>query len=116
VDVGGGDGDGERYAFLVDQQEVLDARPTAVRGVGPLRSLPPFCRYAIGVEARSRPVDPTGEAELVEQDAVQPVPDARPLPVPQAPPAGHAAAEDQLLGEHAPRYAAPQHDSQVLSF
>jgi hypothetical protein len=62
------------------------------------------------VDGRSGPVDLVVVAQPVQQPMVQGLPHPGLLPVPQPPPAGHAAAAAQLLGrEQPPGHPGPQH-------
>ncbi len=109
-------------------------RPTALPPVGGLAGRPPhgasnpvcrdpsdsgrspgplFGRHAGRVEGRPGPLDGVAAAQLVEQDLVEPAPDAGLLPVAQPPPAGHATAAAHLLGQRLPRQAGAQ-DEEVL--
>jgi hypothetical protein len=62
------------------------------------------------IEHRSRPIEAIGRLALGQQRVVQLVPDARLLPIPQATPACHAAAEADLLRNHRPGNAGSQHE------
>jgi hypothetical protein len=70
-------------------------------GLGPVFSPRSDGPEAGGVGRGARAVDPAGGVEPVEQQGVELVPDAGALPVAQAAPAGHSAAE--LPGELLPR-------------
>jgi len=53
-------------------------------------------------------------AQAVQQCLVQPTPDALDLPLPQAPPAGHATAEAQLLRQVFPSDAGHQDEEDAV--
>lgn len=61
-----------------------------------------------------REVEPAGLAKLGEQEFVQPLPDARLLPVAQATPAGHARAEAELLRQPLPSDAGREHEQDSI--
>src|SRR6185503_14559547 len=61
------------------------------------------------IDGGARPVDSIVGLKLGEQRLVQSLPDSRGLPVPKAPPAGHAAAAAKFLGQVFPRDAGLEH-------
>ncbi len=73
---------------------------------GSARSLrPPFGGKRGAVGCCPAPVDRVGLAQPVEQNAVQPRPDTRRLPVAQPAPAGHPRPAAHLLGQVLPEMA-----------
>src|SRR3954453_15215126 len=80
------------------------ARPRSV-GLGRVSS-PPFGGHARTVHASPAPIDDTGPAQAVEQDAMQLFPDTGRLPVAQPSLTRHARPAAHLLREHLPRDAA----------
>src|SRR5215212_2506614 len=58
------------------------------RGLGPVL-VPPFGRDRSRIQAAPRPVDQSGFAQFVKQDAVQTILNSGLLPVPEPPPARH---------------------------
>ena len=103
VDVGRGQGNGEGNAAGIDEKVALAARPAAIGRVRAGESRPPCCRDTRRIERTPPPVDRVGPTEPIEQDAMQPRPDPRLLPVAHAAPAGHARAAAHLPGQHLPR-------------
>ena len=78
-------------------------------GSGP--SARPLFRLEVArVGDRPRPVELAGGVQLGQQQLVQPLPDAGLLPVPQPPPAGHPAAEAELLRQVLPGDPGVQHE------
>ena len=64
----------------------------------------PFLPATVALSSEARlTVDPVRPAEPVQQHAMQAVPHSGPLPVAQAPPAGHARATAHLPRQHLPR-------------
>lgn len=85
--------------------------PDVPRSVGFGSVAGPFCRWdASRVQRRPRPVNGISFSQPVEQDAVQTVPHARPLPLAQPPPARDAAAVAQLGGQQLPGDTTLQHE------
>ena len=70
-------------------------------GLGPVRA-PALRAHAQRVEARPRPVELAGAAELVQHQVVELLPHAGALPVTQPPPAGDGAAAAELAGGEQP--------------
>lgn len=78
-------------------------------GSGPVWR-PPFCRDAGTVRAGAAPVDAVPRAKAIRQRAVETIPDARLLPVPQAPPADHPQPAAELPRRNLPGNAALEHE------
>src|ERR1044071_5325638 len=94
---------------------LLPGLPRSV-GFGPISSAaawsraPPFSGHRGTVNARSRPVNPVGLTQPIQQGGVQPMPDTGRLPVPQAAPAGHSGTTAHLLRQVLPGNAGLQHE------
>ena len=78
-------------------------------GLEPTAS-PPFGGHARRVQARPRPVHLAALSQQVQKCSMQTSPYARLLPVPKPSPAGHAATETHLLGQHSQRDATTEHE------
>ena len=109
MDVGWRDQLGEGNALGIDHKMALRARFAAIRRIrAGVRS--PFFAGTVEAPAEARlQLGLVCIAELVEQLVLEPLPEARGLPVAQAPPAGHAEATAQLPGQHGPGDARAQH-------
>ena len=108
VAIGRAEPDGERDAVAVHNDVALASWLARSVGFGPVPG-PPFGGHARAVHASPAPVDGIGPAQPVEQDAMQPVPDAGGLPLAQPPPARHPRPATHLRGQHLPGDAALQH-------
>src|SRR4030095_3167228 len=78
----------------------------AYRGIGPGRSPPVARAEGTPVHDRPRPINLVGACEPVQQCKVHQIPNARPLPIAQAPPARHPRPAPEFLREHLPGNAA----------
>jgi hypothetical protein len=83
-------------------------------GLGPVRA-PVLGAHAQRVQARPRPVELAGAAELVQRQVVKLLPHASALPVAQPPPAGHPRAIPQLLRQPVPADAGPEHEQDPVA-
>ena len=91
-----------RWRFVPGFRDPSDSDP---------RHRPPFGRDARTVQGGAAPIDAVGFPQAIEQRQMQPVPDAGRLPVPQAAPAGDAAAATHLRWQQLPGDAGLEHEN-----
>ena len=99
--------------WAVMMWRLLPSLPLSV-GLGPVVRagacvLPPGAGHAGSAE-----VQLACTAQLVEQQQMQAIPHACGLPVTQTPPAGHATAKAQFLGQFLPWDAGAQHEQDAI--
>src|SRR5690606_20238627 len=74
----------------------------AVHGAGAGPTPAAAGSHEAAIDDGTLPVDPVGSLQLSQQDLVQPLPDAGPIPVAEPSPAGHAATAAQLARQVLP--------------
>ncbi len=71
---------------------------------------PPFCSYVRSVQRRTRPVDPIGLPQLIEQHSVESVPYTGGLPIAKPSPTRHSRPAAHLLRQVLPADARLEHE------
>jgi hypothetical protein len=108
VPIRAGQTHGVRHASPVANQMTLAA---ALGPIGRVRTgLVPTMHLADGttVNDRTRPINLVVAREPIQQRKVDEIPYARPVPIPQAPPARHPRSASEFLREHVPGNAAAE--------
>jgi hypothetical protein len=101
-DVGGRDVARQGYAIGIDEDMLLDAGASAIRGIF-AASFDALEGAGVGaIDGCSRPIDAVGIVQALEQDLVQAWPDTGLIPVAEATPAGLAAATAEFGGQVVP--------------
>ena len=97
--------DDQGHALTVGENRVFAAQFRAIDGAGTGFFTPADGTDMARVHHEPFEVDPVRRTEVVQQDLVDLVPDARGLPVAQAVPTGHAATTAHLLRQVLPGQA-----------
>jgi hypothetical protein len=108
VDVGSRQRESERDALCIGEDMPLGALPCRDLLGWDLSLSPPFGRHRGAVESSPAEVDGVAPPQAVEEHALEAIPNSGPLPVPQAPPAGHTGPTAHLLWQQLPRSAGAQ--------
>jgi hypothetical protein len=110
VGVGARDQCVQRKPVAIAQHVVLRARLAPVGGAWPCQLTLLLRPNTHAVHRGPRPVEQAALAQPVKHGAMQSIPQSRPLPLPQPPPAGHPGPAAQLSREIVPADAGFQHE------
>src|SRR5215470_2882421 len=110
VPVRAGQTNRKRYAPPLADQVTLTAALGPVGGIRPGLVTPVDSADRTTVHDRPRPINLVVASEPIQKRKVDQIPDARPLPIAQAPPACHPRSAPELLREHLPGNAATKNE------